>query len=284
LPRKPTRPMVFLSFAGNDRPTAELLARDLAKRDIKTFLDPQDMAYGNNVRLPINDAMATSNYYVLLWSNNCVHRQQVEREWAAAYAVEVRKRRSFVFVIALDNTPLPPLMSVRRHLDGFHSGESVAPQLVSCWRNDLAMGIPTFPEPNSALEAGEQGVAVRIRNNASRMIYVVCARPDSTGDDLLNTVRTALVLPDDVSDLEGELKVRFTYTLRYKGEPVNSAPVAEQGITPETLFDLEMHMEGRGPDGPFGEKIYRTDESPDTSVSAEWIRAAQVNALAHLLP
>jgi len=128
-----SRPKVFLSFAGSDRAMAKRLADDLEMYGFEAFYDARDIAIGGNLVLSINRAMAESQYYVLLWSGNCVDRPWVDEEWAAAYVREINEARSFLFIVRLDETPLPPLLAVRRYLDGVHHWPSVARDLADTW-------------------------------------------------------------------------------------------------------------------------------------------------------
>jgi hypothetical protein len=145
------RPKVFLSFAGSDRAMAKRLADDLEMYGVEAFYDARGIAFGGNVVLSINRAMAESHYYVLLWSANCVDRPWVDAEWAAAYAREINEGRSFLFIVRLDETPLPPLLAVRRYLDGVHAWPSVARDLAGTWLDDLDTGTGLLPTIRTAL-------------------------------------------------------------------------------------------------------------------------------------
>lgn len=176
------RPRVFLSFAGNDRVAARRLADDLERHGFETFFDARDIAIGGNVVLSINRAIAESHYYVLLWSANCVNRPWVDEEWAAAYVKEINERRSFLFIVRLDETPLPPLLAVRRYLDGIHDWPAVARDLADAWLDDLDTGLPT---PVAQPQADRPTVIVRVRNQALVMTNALGLAPESAGVDLL---------------------------------------------------------------------------------------------------
>jgi TIR domain-containing protein len=277
-----SRLKVFISFAGRDRPMAIRLDDDLTARGLAPFCDTRDVGLGANVVLTINRALATSDFYVLLWSANCVDRPWVEEEWAAAYAREIHERRSFLFVVCLDETPLPPLLAVRRYLNGYENWHEVAQDLVDTWKDDLNTGTPAFPPPNPTRELGPHTLTVRVRNRAMRMTHVVGTRADATGTDLIATVTTALALPGKESQLNGALEVHFTYRLLLQDDTeVTQQPLKAQAITDGTLLDLEIHAQASGPDGPYGETTYRSEransETPD-------IAALTNKAFAHLTP
>jgi hypothetical protein len=279
-----SRPKVFLSFAGNDRVMAERLADDLELYGVDAFYDARDVALGGNVVLSINRAMAESHYYVLLWSGNCVDRPWVDEEWAAAYAREINEERSFLFIVRLDTTPLPPLLAVRRYLDGIHDWPAVARDLADAWLDDLDTGTPVFPPPDPVPEIERSILVVKVRNQALVMTHVIGVSPESTGADLLPAIRTTLALPAFEAQLDGALKIQFSYRLLHDGEPVNDEPIVAQGITEGTMLDLEIKVEASGPDGPFGEKVYRSAADSIPSVSEKTVRAMVNTAFAHLLP
>jgi hypothetical protein len=276
------RPKVFLSFAGNDRVIARRLADDLERYGVEAFYDARDVALGGNVVLSINRAMAESHYYVLLWSANCVDRPWVGEEWAAAYAMEIHLERSFLFIVRLDETPLPPLLAVRRYLNGIRDWPAVARDLADAWLDDVDTGTPVFPPPDPVPQIERSALVVRIRNQALVMTHVIGIPPESTGHDLLPTIRTALALP--ASELNGTMRTQFTYRLLHDGEPVRDGPITAQGITEGATLDLEIQVLAIGPDGPFGERVYRRAEDPIPSASDRAIRAMVNTAFAHLTP
>jgi hypothetical protein len=263
---------------------AKRLADDLENYDVEAFYDARDVALGGNVVLSINRAMAESHYYVLLWSGNCVDRPWVGEEWAAAYAREINEERSFLFIVRLDETPLPPLLAVRRYLDGIHDWPSVARDLADAWLDDLDTGTPVFPPPEPEPETERSILVMRVRNQALVMTHVIGVLPETTGPDLLLTIRKALALPGFQSQFDGAMKIHFSYRLMHEGEPVGDAPILAQGIAEGATLDLEIQVQATGPDGPFGEKVYRGVEDSMPGVSEQSIRAMVKSAFGHLMP
>ncbi len=278
------RPKVFISFAGDDRAMATRLAEDLLALGVRAFIDSRDISLGHNVVLSINREMAESDFYVLLWSRNCVDRPWVEDEWAAAYAREINERRSFLFIVRLDGSLLPPLLAVRRYLNGYQDWASVAGELVACWRGDLAAGTPVFPPPSVNSDVDQPTTVVRVRNQDLGMTHVVGVQPSHTGRELLGTVRRVLALPESVSRFGDILEIRFEYTLLYNGRPLSDGPLAAQGITDGVLLDLELRVLVSGPEGPIGERVYRGGDDTFPDVPAMTVRSAVEEAFVHLLP
>lgn len=280
---KTSRPKVFLSFAGNDRAMARRLADDLDAYGVKAFFDARDVVLGDNVVLSINRAMAESQYYVLLWSVNCVDRPWVDAEWAAAFAREINERRSFFFIVRLDETPLPPLLAVRRYLDGIHDWPGVARELADAWHDDLDIGTPVFPPPDAEPQPEQSILTVRVRNQAMNMTHVIGVPPDSTGEDLLAAVHKTLSLPTFTTQLDGAVKVHFEYRLLHAGEPLADTPILARAITDGATVDLEITVRATGPDGPIGEKVYRTTGDSLPGVPVKTIRTVVDTAFDHLL-
>jgi hypothetical protein len=263
---------------------ARRLADDLEVYGVAAFFDARDVVLGGNVVLSINRAMAESQYYVLLWSANCVDRPWVDAEWAAAFAREINEQRSFFFIVRLDETPLPPLLAVRRYLDGIHDWPGVARELACAWHDDLDIGTPVFPPPDAEPKPERSVLTVRVRNQAMTMTHVVGVPPDSTGVDLLASVHKALSLPTSTTQLDGAVKVHFKYRLLFEGEPLDESPIPAQGIADGAVVDLEVQVRVSGPDGPIGEKVYRAPDDAPPGVSGRTIRTVVNTAFSHLLP
>ncbi len=148
-----TAPQVFISYAGPDQTQAERLDADLRRRAIYTFFAPRDIdPVANSVAL-LSQALAQSDYYVLLVSTHSVNRPWVEVEWTTALAREVNERRAFLFLFRLDNTPPPMILSARSYLEGYLDWDSAVNRLVETWQRDWETrqrGIHILPAPGLA--------------------------------------------------------------------------------------------------------------------------------------
>jgi hypothetical protein len=115
---------VVLTFAGEDRPVAEELARLLSEKGIKTFYDEFEKAdlwgknlydhladiYSNQARFCI--MLISSHYARKLWTNH-------ERENAQARAF--RENQEYILPIKLDDTTIPGLPPTIGYIDLRHS-------------------------------------------------------------------------------------------------------------------------------------------------------------------
>ena len=283
-------PRVFLSYAGSDQAVALRLGQDLARAGIDTFVAERSIAPGGNWVLAIEHALSQSDYYVLLWSHAAVDRPWVTAEWSAALARELDERRLFLFVVRLDQSPVPRLLAARRYLDAFdHNWNSAVEELIATWRRDWAAGregIHVFPAPRppAAGDAGQHPMIVLyVRNSALKVEHVLAVPEQSTGEELRRCVRHALALPDIVERFEGRVGMRFSYQLRYGPDLLPpTATLPSLGITDGAVLGLEVHVAPFGPTGPSATVTYRG--APPPGLPAATGRHLINAAFGHLTP
>jgi hypothetical protein len=278
-------PRVFLSFAGNDQRTAERLCQDLRKRDIETFSFP---AAGNFV-LDINHALAQSDYFVLLWSQACVDRPWVDAEWSAALVRGLTERRSFLFIVRLDTTPLPALLAPRQYLDAVNNKwDELVTELAASWSRDRAVGELVLPAPCSkpakSSDNERRSIVLYIRNRALSVAHLITVPEESTGRELERLVRGALALPDIETKFGGAVGMRFYYLLKRSGELISHCNVklTDLRIMDGCTIDLEVQVESFGPKGKSPIIAYRKGVS--TRLSPATTRSLINSAFNHLIP
>ncbi|WP_020670260.1 toll/interleukin-1 receptor domain-containing protein [Amycolatopsis nigrescens] len=256
-PARFTRSKVFVSFAGDDRPMAERLGKELDERGIEAFIDVQHILPGENLVLAIDKAIDESDYFVLLWSRHTVDRPWVDLEWTTALARDLDRRRSFLFVVRLDSTPLPPILGMRRYLDAFGSWEAVADELAATWHRDREVGMPVLPALREVdVFDGEPTIVLYVRNLDLSVAHVVAMPSSVTGAELKDEVRKALALPDRVPALDGKVGLNFHYRFSIDGETIPDQSSALR-ITDGSMIDLEVTMSSWGPKGSNGDVTYR---------------------------
>jgi TIR domain len=301
MPRTPrmNRPRVFLSFAGKDRETAKQLREDLADRGIDAFVDEQNITRGDNFVLAINDALGQSDYYVLLWSSASVGRPWVSVEWSAALVrdlqEQVQRRRSFLFIVRLDETPLPLLLAPRYFIDASGNWDGMVSELAATWSRDRAVGERVLPAPNTAMYGSDvhrPTIRLYVRNRALSVAHIIDAPADSTGQNLDTLVRSALALPDVETKFNGTVGMRFDYQLK-NGEnpiPVDGTSISDLCIVDDTTIDLEVRVESFGPEGSSTPVTYRGVESQlvvevaGVTLSSAVSRTLIRSAFGHLTP
>jgi hypothetical protein len=284
------RPRVFLSFAGTDRGIAERLGNELADAGIDAFVDQQVIEPGRNFVLAMNHALTQSDYYVLLWSRASVDRPWVDVEWTAALTRELSERRSFLFVLRLDNTPTPLLLAPRFSLDAYADWDRVVAQLVSTWRRDWSVRRSGFhvlpaPDPGEANGAAGEGRAIvlYVRNRDLSVEHVLAVSEASTGRQLDDRVHAALMLQDSVTGFDGTVGLRFSYQLKYGDQPISPVrTLMDLGVTDGATVELEVQVEPFGPTGSSAVNTYRGD-SP-IALPPGTTRLLIRGAFGHLIP
>ncbi|WP_447002760.1 toll/interleukin-1 receptor domain-containing protein [Saccharothrix isguenensis] len=260
MPHTADRPHVFLSFSGNDRDSARLLAKELGARGFEAFVDELSIAPGADLLLAINRGIDESDYFVLLWSRHTLDRKWVAAEWTAALARDLDQRRCFLFVVRLDDTPLPTLLAPRKYLDAHGDLVPVADALTGVWRRDSDVGTPVLPPPGVSAANGPT-ITVYVRNRALEVAHAVQVPVGTTGRSLKNLVRLALALPEQETKFDGAVGIRFGYELLRGGTPIPDDMAALTDLADGDTVDLEVRVESFGPDGTFAQSRFRTDRT-----------------------
>lgn len=272
-----TRPKVFLSFAGEDRAHAEQLRAELEARNVNAYLDENEVAPGDDVVSAIDEALATSDYYVLLWSANTRQREWVTEGWTAAFTLEMTRRRAFLFLVRLDEEPLPPFLAPRKHVDL----ADAADRLVATWRADRKSELPVFPQPVPPTPDGPTA-AVSVRSHDLGTTHVVMTPLHLTGAALYRAVFDAMQLPTEQVAFDGTVGMRFSYELYQHNEPIPDDQSTVE-LTSD-LVDIAVRVESFGGRAARGTREYREDEELDEGLDVDRQRMLLVAAFRHLLP
>lgn len=301
---RPAPPRVFVSFAGDDRKTAVDLSDDLRDRGVETFLDEQDVRPGENVVLAVDLALTQSDYYVLLWSFNTRNQPWVDAQWSAALAREVRERRSFLFVVQLDGTPLPQVLAPRKALDASRTGRAeLVDRLVMTWRRDRALGVPVLPAPRRRAEDkpttrlsglnglnghnGAEIIVVYVRNRDLGVAHLVAVPATATGREFKRRTHAELDLQEGVTEFGGVIGARFRYRFMHAGQAISDNDTLRAlGITEDTVVRLEADVDFFSPKGVSTGLTLRhlTPRQEEARVTPPQIRALLDQAFGHLKP
>jgi hypothetical protein len=288
-------PLVFLSFAGPDRPMAEKLGRDLAAQGFDAFIDARSIEPGENILVAINNALTDSSYFVLLWSRHTDRRPWVDLEYTAALArdlnTELNTRRSFFFIVRLDESPVPWILAARKYLDAFANWEGTVAKLTATWNRDRALGPNVFPAPvttSAGRSRDDSVIELRIRNKALSVSHVMKAPQDVTGPQLYALVAEALALKETAARFGGLVTARFTYELRYDDRALPDRPdqpLTELGLDDGDTVDLLVRGEFESDGKNVGSWTFRDGQPPGGSaLSPQIIRSLIDIAFGHLQP
>ena len=104
------RSRIFLSHAGSDSDIAQRVADRLTKGGLEPILDRERLAPGLSFIAFMENALATSDFFLLLWSTAAATRKWVDLEWQSALYRSVEEARAFLSVGRVDDHPLPNLL------------------------------------------------------------------------------------------------------------------------------------------------------------------------------
>jgi hypothetical protein len=288
MPAFDSEPQIFISFPGEERLYAQELAADLAEHGVKSFVDVTSVEVGVNIVEAIDKALTQSDYFVLLWSKNTVDRPWVTAEWTAALTRAVNERRSFVYVVRLDDTELPTMLAPYKYLNAFDDWDGVATGLASAWRIHRSMGVPVLPTPQQPHRRWHPGVIdVFARNRGLSVSHQINAVPaTATGPALLNLLMRDLRLPDHVPELDEVVATRIRYGLEFAGRPVTDRPLTEQGIAKDSTVDLLVSVDLLSHGEVISTWTLRTEQEPaaPNGLTTHDVRAIINGAFGHLRP
>lgn len=258
---------VFLSFAGDDRATALRLRDELRTAGIEARADAESFPPGINLPLAISEALSQSDYYLLFWSRHAVNRAWVNAEWSAAFAEDLRKRGTFLFIAKLDATPLPSLLAPRRYLDARGDWGAFVSELIGIWKRDRLLPEPVRPapavpsgdgrrpdrgatpvlaDPSTRPDDGKPWTAeIYVRNRALAVSHLIVAPSLVTGADLWSLVRESLQLKESVSKFMGTATLSFRYELSRQGQQIPDDKSVQPPFVDGVVVDLVVHVEVR---------------------------------------
>ncbi|MGW8375246.1 toll/interleukin-1 receptor domain-containing protein [Streptomyces sp. ODS28] len=285
------RPRVFLCFAGADHAKAERLRAGLRSHGVATVGHEYQIGPGENIVLEAERALSQSDYFVLLWSRATVNQPWIGENWSAALVRGMREKRRFLFVLRLDDTPLPMVLAARPHLDAFENWHAAVAELAATWSRERAMEYDVLPVPAPGEWNGDPGprIVLYVRNQDLGVYHKLEDVPQgSTGRELYARIRAELELPGQVSMLQGSVGMRFSYRIMKNGgvpldgDPLSDKPLSALGLCHGDFVDLEIEVEPFGPDNSTAWVYLGDDEEPE--LSPVHLRALADAAFGHLKP
>ncbi|HEU4882349.1 MAG TPA: toll/interleukin-1 receptor domain-containing protein [Longimicrobium sp.] len=113
----PPRPdeCLFISYASEDRPVVREYVDAFAERGLRVWIDQQEIEPSDSIVARINEGIGGSQYAVVFHSEQYAQKVWTREEQAAlVYAAIVNDERR-VWVVVLDDAPLPPLLAHRSY-------------------------------------------------------------------------------------------------------------------------------------------------------------------------
>jgi hypothetical protein len=108
--RGPTRHRIFIAYANEDEENANHLYDELTERGFAAWLDRRKLLPGQNWPRRIEDAIASSDFFIACFSRNSVKKRggfQVEIRFALNCAERVPLDEVFLIPVRLDDCSVP---------------------------------------------------------------------------------------------------------------------------------------------------------------------------------
>lgn len=110
-------PRLFLSYAAKDKDYARRLAKELKDTGASVWFDEWELQIGDSIKKRIDQAIAISDYLLILLSPNSVNSKWLQAEWSAALSNELNDRAVTVIPVLLEDCQIPSDLSGKLYLD-----------------------------------------------------------------------------------------------------------------------------------------------------------------------
>jgi hypothetical protein len=235
---------IFISHAGGDERAANAVADHLRGAGLTPLLDRERIRVGESFLSFMENALATSDYVLLLWSAMASTRQWVQVEWEAALHRSIAEARGFLVVGRLDTHPLPHLLAPRLFVELHPELLPGVARLVDMWRSDLQVesrsGRPVAS--NVGLPQGADGVTVYVTSELFGVALPLSVDLSVPAGLLVRQVTHNLSLPSSL-DVQGKIGVRFDYRLLHNDTALEfGRPLEAQGVQAGAVLWLEFSM------------------------------------------
>lgn len=119
-------PQVFLSYSFQDKEFAQRLASDLKNAGVKVWLADEQVKVGDRIIDTIRDGISTSQWIIVILSENSSQSNYVSKELTFALDEEQKRDRPFILPIMIGDTILPAPLQDKQYAD---------------FRNDYLLGL-----------------------------------------------------------------------------------------------------------------------------------------------
>lgn len=109
--------IVFISHSSKDKPFVRRLTSDLTNAEIKVWLDEQNIMVGDSISERISQALAKSDFFIIVLSKHSMDSNWVQQELNASIMAELSRRSVHILPIRLDDSAMPTLLADRMYAD-----------------------------------------------------------------------------------------------------------------------------------------------------------------------
>jgi hypothetical protein len=127
-----TRPhRLFLSYAQRDHDVAERIARALDDANLRVSLEQVELAPGDSLLGRIDEALATSDFLLVLLSQHAVASRWMEYELDRFLVRQLNDRAITVIPALIGDCQIPASLARRRYVDLRHGGDDGLSELIA---------------------------------------------------------------------------------------------------------------------------------------------------------
>lgn len=109
-------PSVFLSYAYADQEIARLIAKKLVDRGVHVWFDEAEIQAGDSIKRRITEGIRSSDYLIVLLSENSNKSVWVEREISSAFE-HFEDAAKTIIPVRIDQSPLLSRFESIRYVD-----------------------------------------------------------------------------------------------------------------------------------------------------------------------
>ena len=110
-------PRIFLSYASEDKDVARKITDRLRHNGVQIWFDEYELQTGDSIRNRIQDAIAASDYLVVLLSPNSVRAHWLQSELNSAFSRELTSRDIAILPVLIADCEIPSTLAGRIYLD-----------------------------------------------------------------------------------------------------------------------------------------------------------------------
>ena len=121
---------LFASYAGEDRARVLATVEALKRRGLDVWWDRHEMGPSDDVVAEIDSGLKSSKHFILFASTSYFAKRWTNAEYFAAVAMAMAESGRLLFIVRLDDTPLPPLLASRLFIV-WTDAETVADQIAA---------------------------------------------------------------------------------------------------------------------------------------------------------
>jgi len=129
---------VFISYASADKSIAKRLTSDLKESKIDVWFDEDQILVGDSITERIQDGLRSSDYIIVLLSENSVKSPWVNREIRAAFQKYGEKAQMTILPARIDETHLPESLADIRYIDFSKDYNKALKELLDTFEKDKA--------------------------------------------------------------------------------------------------------------------------------------------------